>query len=344
MDIENCSDGSFLKKIYTDLKGIVRPNYVDILMKANKRMIFAGIPEGGRIPENTSMESKGRNLWYHSDNPESYERFKRYCIKHNVLNHYETNPIVYTHDADGFRIYPDIHNDPQKPSIFFFGCSHMHGTGLLDSETLPHIMHNKLNGAYNIKNFGIGGSSNEEHTRLMYLALHFIPEKPRAIVWRMTHKYRREYFTIDEKGTLSQHRMRIRSTSKTDPAMHAAYTKLIYEENDIINVIRNYKFAETLCKLYNVPLFWWYAYGNERMFLHARPRPSYQVDKNFEDKSQIVDMSFIGEFFDISKTFLSPIPENLLNFPRARDGKHGGYKSQFWVADKLLDLFKDNNL
>jgi hypothetical protein len=335
MDIENYSDGSFLKKISKNWNGFFEPNHIDIL-KRNKRMVFAGSPLNPPSREPGTYQSE----WYHSDKPEAYDVFKRHCVKHNLHNHYESNKIVYTHDEDGFRVYPDISNDSQKPSIFFFGCSHMHGTGLLDSETLPHILYNKLDGAYNVRNFGIGGASNEEHVRIMYQVLNFITEKPRAIVWRMTHKYRREYFSINEENALTHHRMKINASHKVDAATQAAYIKLIREENDIINVIRNYKFAETLCKLYNIPLFWWYTYGNPRLFTAHTRRA---IDNNFKNKPEILE-SFLSEFFDTSKTFSEPIPEDMLKLPHARDAMHGGYKSQIWVADRLLHLLKTNNL
>ena len=116
------------------------------------------------------------------------------------------------------------------------------------------------------------------------------------------------------------------------------YLKMIREENDFVNVVRNYKFAETVCNALNIPLFWMYGRGNRYMIegasrkrIKLSPTRLYAVFKE-------------NELFDVTKTIADSIPKSILQHLPARDNHHAGHHSQLWLADRLHDIFKQNGI
>lgn len=309
------------------------------IINRTKGIIFNGMPINYKLAEDKTKQYD----FLGADCPATYKEFKQECIARNVPDHYNDKKITYTIDTSGFRVYPDIGDITTKQSIFFFGCSNMFGTGLADDETLPHMMYAKLKGKYNVRNFAIGSSSNDEHARLIFQALNYNKQKPRAIFWRMTHKNRREYFSVHKKTIQSVQlfahaRDAYGVNELTKEYIINPYLKMIREENDFVNVVRNYKFAETVCNALNVPLFWFYGTGNTHM-IHSTPGNSIKLDP-----VQLHAMFKKNELFDITKTITDSVPKSILKRPLARDNRHAGYRSQLWLADQLLNVFEQNGI
>ena len=313
-------------------------NALDIINRT-RGMLFNSMPINHKLAENKTKQYD----FLGTDRPSAYKKFKQECIARNIPDHYNDKKITYTIDASGFRVYPDISDITTKQSIFFFGCSNMFGTGLADDETLPHMMYTKLKGKYNVRNFGIASSSNDEHSRLIFQALNYNKQKPCAIFWRITHKNRREYFLTGEKTIQSiQLFAHVRADYNADELTKEyiidPYLKMIREENDFVNVVRNYKFIETACNALNIPLFWLYGTGNIHM-IHNTPGNSIKLDP-----VQLHAMFKKNKLFDITKTITDSVPKSLLKHPPARDNRHAGYRSQLWLADQLLNVFEQNGI
>lgn len=310
------------------------------IINRTKGIIFNGMPINHRLAENETKQYD----FLGADCPNTYKEFKQECIARNVPDRYNDKKITYTIDTSGFRTYPDISDITTKQSIFFFGCSNMFGTGLADDETLPHIMYTKLKGKYNVRNFGIASSSNDEHSRLIFQTLNYSKQKPRAIFWRMTHKNRREYFSVHKKTIQSVqlfahvHLDKYKHNELTKEYIIDPYLKMIREENDFVNVVRNYKFAETVCNALNIPLFWMYGRGNRHM-IEGASRKRIKLSP-----TQLHAVFKENELFDVTKTIVDSIPKSILQHLPARDNHHAGYHSQLWLADQLHDIFKQNGI
>ena len=309
------------------------------IINRTKGILFNGMPINHKLAENKTYQYD----FLGADNPAAYKEFKQECIARNVPDHYNNKKITYTIDTSGFRVYPDISDVTMKQSIFFFGCSNMFGTGLADDETLPHMMYTRLKGKYNVRNFGIASSSNDEHSRLIFQTLKYSKQKPRAIFWRMTHKNRREYFSVHKKTIQSvQLFAHARDTyginELTKEYIIDPYLKMICEENDFVNVVRNYKFAETVCNALNIPLFWIYGRGNKHMIEGASKK------RIKLDPARLYAMFRENELFDVTKTITDSIPKSILQHLPARDNQHAGHHSQLWLADQLLNVFEQNGI
>jgi len=105
---------------------------------------------------------------------------------------------VTTHRADTLRVTrPEGGSDLRdRPRIWIFGCSFVHGWGLMDDETLPWKVQERLP-AYDVANFGVGGYSTVQSLLQFKGALERGPAPVVAVLaYAGFH---------DERNTLSRH-------------------------------------------------------------------------------------------------------------------------------------------
>jgi hypothetical protein len=206
-----------------------------------------------------------------SDTEENYE------LKGN--RQYSKTNITYHLNENGYRI-PGKHYTPNnsKSNIVCFGCSQTLGVGLPWNETWPFYLDEMFNYRFNIKNYGRGGASINQITRLVYNYTY--SNTPKAILCLLPDIYRREYFqktspnsnkTLglmqycpirDEKNIDIKRTEEVISGVKKEfegLAVNAldwmAYKRLSGEDNSIYNLIKDIKFLELISKSKNIPLY-----------------------------------------------------------------------------------------
>ena len=93
-------------------------------------------------------------------------RVRDIFLKENQVYH----NVVYTIDKNRLRTMPHLES-PEKKAILCFGDSFVFGQLVEDNETYPYLLQKKLNGQYQVINFGFPGYGPHQMLRCLQLGI-----------------------------------------------------------------------------------------------------------------------------------------------------------------------------
>jgi len=252
--------------------------------------------------------------WFDTDNEETFLR------KGN--KEYEGVKITYDMNEYGFRTNHKTNDLKKDKKIACFGCSHTFGEGLPWEETWPYVLNQMMGEEWDVRNYGIGGSSNDMMARLIYN--YTIKNKPDYICVYFAETLRAELYDpqgYEFSNFLPTDMDEISKWKHFDKwKTYRAYRTLANEENGISNFIKNFKFIDEICKNRNIPWYW----GTWSIPILFSPEGFIKTHLNVENYCKPKD--------DI---------ESYLD--EARDGGHFGKKTCKEIAKSFFEKINYDN-
>jgi hypothetical protein len=245
--------------------------------RLNKNNIFLNHWDCENFNGNISNTLK----WIPSDTIETY-------IK-NGNKKYSENDITYEVNEYGYRTSKESNEVFKDNLVACFGCSNTFGIGLPLKETWPTILNQMLGDEWSVKNYGVIGASNDTISRLIYN--YTLNNKPKIICCYFPEISRIEVVDDDQEfiincmfGDLDHSyfkRFYNENELKKIKNTYDAHKIICNEKSCMFNFIKNFKFIETICKLYNIK-FYWGTWSSLQYIL-----PNELIKKHFNDKNLI---------------------------------------------------------
>jgi hypothetical protein len=245
-----------------------------------------------------------------------------------VTPEYKGVKILYTIDENGYRNYPDLNRDSKK-KIFCFGCSYTFGYSIPDNHTWPYQLGKMFGEDYDVKNYGMPGSSIGFSARTFYQIINNTraEDYPEAVFFLFPDPFRTFYISHLEKTILGQHHnLKLYVTKNYDEYKKDKkheYSQHHYAKSSVVDsffrFVKYYNFIKEIANNRGIPWYWytWYPYY-------------LKINKSIYEK-----------YIDLSNTYTNDVGIVPIEFfGYGRDGTHWNGKTNEQVAEIFYKLRK----